>query len=60
MTTITSVSFPIPKSYIIRFFTKGKNIRTRPATCLKGIKPREIREIDEILQRLNGSGERNG
>jgi len=59
MTPITSVSFPIPKPYITRFFER-KNVRIKPASGFQGIKHGHIKKIGEILQRLKGSGERNG
>jgi len=39
MTTITGVTFPIPKSFMHRFFTGGKTVFIKPATCFKEIKP---------------------
>lgn len=39
MTTITGVTFPIPKSFMSRFFTEGKTVFIKPATCFKEIKP---------------------
>lgn len=39
MTTITGVTFPVPKSYMSRFFSKGKTAFIKPATCFKEIKP---------------------
>lgn len=39
MTTITGVTFPIPKTYMIRFFNGGKTVFIKPATCFKEIKP---------------------
>lgn len=39
MTDITGVTFPIPKEYMSRFFTGGKTVFIKPATCFKEIKP---------------------
>ncbi|MBN1167593.1 MAG: DUF365 domain-containing protein [Methanospirillaceae archaeon] len=39
MNTITGATFPIPKEYMSRFFTKGKTVFIKPATCYKEIKP---------------------
>lgn len=39
MTTITGVTFPIPKSYMSRFLTGAKTVFIKPATCFKEIKP---------------------
>ncbi|QXO96033.1 DUF365 domain-containing protein [Methanospirillum purgamenti] len=38
MTEIIGVTFPIPKSYMGRFF-KGKTVFIKPATCFKEIQP---------------------
>ncbi|MFA7087666.1 MAG: DUF365 domain-containing protein, partial [Aliarcobacter sp.] len=39
MTTITGVTFPIPKPYMARFFDGGKTIFIKPATVFKELKP---------------------
>lgn len=39
MINITGVTFPIPKVYMSRFFTGGKTVFIKPATCFKEIKP---------------------
>jgi len=39
MTTITGVTFPIPKTYMARFFDKGKTVFIKPATVFKELKP---------------------
>lgn len=39
MKNITGVTFPIPKEYMSRFFTGGKTVFIKPATCFKEIKP---------------------
>jgi hypothetical protein len=37
-TTITSVTFPIPKHYMHRFFKEGKTVFVKPATVFKELK----------------------
>ncbi|HDQ07742.1 MAG TPA: DUF365 domain-containing protein [Methanoculleus sp.] len=39
MTTITGVTFPIPKPYMARFFDGGKTVLIKPATVFKELKP---------------------
>ena len=39
MTTITGVTFPIPKPYMTRFFEDGKTVFIKPATVFKELKP---------------------
>jgi hypothetical protein len=37
-TTITGVTFPIPKHYMHRFFKEGKTVFVKPATVFKELK----------------------
>ncbi|MDO8842492.1 DUF365 domain-containing protein [Methanocalculus sp.] len=37
-TTITGVTFPIPKQYMHRFFKEGKTVFVKPATVFKELK----------------------
>lgn len=39
MTEVIGVTFPIPKSYMDRFFTEGKTVFIKPAACYKEIQP---------------------
>lgn len=39
MTTITGVTFPVPKSYMPRFFDEGRTVFIKPATVFKELKP---------------------
>ena len=39
MTTITGATFPVPKSYMSRFFEEGKTVFIKPATVFKEIVP---------------------
>ncbi|WP_067051127.1 DUF365 domain-containing protein [Methanofollis ethanolicus] len=38
MTTITGVTFPIPKPYMTRFFDEGRTVFVKPATVFKELK----------------------
>ncbi|CVK32041.1 DUF365 domain-containing protein [Methanoculleus bourgensis] len=38
MTTITGVTFPVPKSLMPRFFTEGKTVFIKPATVFKELR----------------------
>lgn len=38
MTTITGVTFPIPKPYMTRFFAEGRTVFVKPATVFKELK----------------------
>jgi hypothetical protein len=39
MPEIIGVTFPIPKSFIPRFFVEGKTVFIKPATIFKGLQP---------------------
>ena len=39
MSTITGVTFPVPKHLMPRFFAEGKTVFIKPATVFKELKP---------------------
>ena len=39
MSEVIGVAFPVPKSYIPRFFIEGKTVFIKPAATFKGLQP---------------------